>query len=219
MLEARRTALALALLVVATGSAVKPLLCALASMRSLYPVSAALAAYIDDVFAAALLASALLYALSGAGAGPRDVLGPVLAPCIAAGGVYVALAGLAAVLQLPVLYLLGVLACYAGLLWVDVVGPALVAARVSGASPRRLLLPSLASYAAMMAVGLPLGYLLGATLGGVLYPCGSFPGYSVSAAGIVAEAASAAVYAAAAGRLLAGGPASRPGRARRGARR
>ena len=186
--------------------AVKPLLCLIVSVEPVTPVLVASAAYLYDLVGVGVFAAAVYYVVSrlgGSGGGSVlwVVFRVVVAPCVAAGSVYVVLALLATLVGSPTVYLLGVAVCLVGKFFSHIVGPAAAAGRVVGMGARRLLLPSIAAYAAMMVVGVLLAYLL-SMLGGVLYVCSVYAGYTATLPGLVAEWVAVLVYVWTAGALF-----------------
>jgi len=120
---------------------------------------------------------------------------------VAAGSVYLILSLLSTITGSPTVYFIGVALCLAGKFFSQVVGPALVAGHTLCIKAKQLLLPSLAAYAAMMITGLLLGYYL-AALGGVIYVCSTYLGYTATLPGLAAEEAAMLVYVWAAGALF-----------------
>ena len=200
----RRLLLVVLLVFVPLLEAVKPLLCLIVSVKPVTPVVVASAAFLYDLVGVGVFAALVYYVGSSLGGGPAlwDVFRAVVLPCIAAGWVYVVLALLATLVGSPFVYFLGVAVCLVGKFFSQIVGPAVAAGRVLGVGARRLLLPSLAAYAAMMVVGVPLAYFLSVMLGGVVYVCRVYAGYTATLSGLVAEWVAALVYVWAAGALF-----------------
>ncbi len=184
---------------------VKPLLCSLVSTEPHTLIALAVAAFIHDIVGVVLLASAVYYVFASVGTRFYDVFSSVVAPCLVAGGAYVLLSLASLILDSFTVYIVAVLVCYAGLAWSQILGPAAVAARAAGGETRRYLLPSLAAYTLMMAVGLPFGFFLGLTMdgAGTLYACRVIPGYSAALPSLAAKTVAITIYILAAKRLLA----------------
>lgn len=195
------------------SEAVKPLLCSLVSTEPHTLMALAVAAFVHDVVGVVLMSSAVYYVFASMGIRFDYVFSRVVAPCLVAGGAYVLLSLASLILDSFMVYIVAVLVCYAGLAWSQIVGPATVAARAAGGRARRYLLPSLAAYTLMMAVGLPFGFFLGLTMGtaGTLYACRVIPGYSAALPSLAAKTVAITVYILAARRLLARRAASRAG--------
>ncbi len=200
----RRLLLVVLFVFVPLIEAVKPLLCLIVSVKPVTPVVVASAAFLYDLVGVGVFAALVYYVVSRLGGGSAfwDVFRAVVLPCIAAGWVYVVLALLATLVGSPLVYFSGVAVCLVGKFFSQIVGPAVVAGRVLGVGARRLLLPSLAAYAAMMVVGVPLAYFLSVLLGGVVYVCEVYAGYTATLSGLVAEWVAALVYVWAAGALF-----------------